>query len=175
MAEPTSPQPDVPQDEVVVGRILAPHGTTGEVRVEVLSDVPRRFRKGAVLRVNGRPLTIERVRSLAPMLALKFEGVATLEAAKALTGADLTVPASDVPALKPGQYYHYQIVGLDVVTTAGERIGCVAEVLSTGSNDVYVVATDDGKEILLPAIPDVIRAIDLPAKRMIVELLPGLR
>ena len=76
---------------------------------------------------------------------------------------------------RPGEYYHYQLVGLTVITEQGERLGRVQEVLVTGSNDVYIVKSDDGAELLLPAITQVVKDIDLAAGRMLVRLLDGLR
>ncbi len=80
----------------------------------------------------------------------------------------------DAAPLKKGQYYHHQIVGLAVVTAAGERLGTVEEILETGANDVYLVRRDDGRELLLPAIETVIEQIDLENKRLVVNLIPGL-
>ena len=77
--------------------------------------------------------------------------------------------------LPPGEYYHYQLVGLAVVTEQGEELGTLQEVLVTGSNDVYVVQSEAGDEILLPAVSQVIKQVDLSAGRMLVHLIDGLR
>ena len=91
--------------------------------------------------------------------------------------------ASDCPAfrrpfkafpLPAGQYYRFQIIGLQVWTTLGDYLGKVEDVLPTGSNDVYVVQSEAG-ELLVPAIDDVVKKIDVEGNRMVVELLPGMR
>ena len=73
-----------------------------------------------------------------------------------------------------GEYFHYQLIGLQVLTESGERLGEISEIIITGSNDVYVVSGADG-EILLPALNQVIRAVDLERGLMTVRLMEGLR
>lgn len=87
----------------------------------------------------------------------------------------MIAPTDSDPQLPPGEYYHYQLVGLTVITDHGENLGTIQEVLATGSNDVYVVTSDSGQEVLLPAIEQVIKEIDLASGKMLVHLLDGLR
>lgn len=96
-------------------------------------------------------------------------------AAERHRGLELFVPGSDLPRLAAGTYYHWEIVGLEVVTDEGESLGRVTEILKTGANDVYVVQTPGSPEILIPAIEPVVREIDLEAGIMRVHLLAGLR
>ena len=79
------------------------------------------------------------------------------------------------PDLVPGEYYHYQLLGLSVTTDQGEHLGEISEVLATGSNDVYVVKSNNGDELLLPALQQVVKDIDLTSGAMLVHLIPGLR
>ncbi len=95
------------------------------------------------------------------------------EAAEALRGWLVQVPEHEAWKLPKGQYYWHQIIGLDVVTKDGRRLGSVADILETGANDVYIVKRDGG-ELLLPAIKDVIKKISPETGEMIVELLPGM-
>lgn len=106
-------------------------------------------------------------------ILLRLDSVTDRTAAAELRGTYLYVPESEAVALPPGEYFVHHIVGLTVMTLGGETLGTVAEVLHTGSNDVYVVRRD-GREILLPATKEVVREIDLEAQIMRVELLPGL-
>jgi 16S rRNA processing protein RimM len=118
------------------------------------------------------------VRSIQPhgqQYLLLLEGVTGRGAADGYRGQELFLGRSDLPTLAAGTYYHWQIVGLEVVTEEGEALGRVTEILQTGANDVYVVQAPGGAEILLPAIEPVVREIDLEAGRMRVHLLPGLR
>jgi 16S rRNA processing protein RimM len=87
----------------------------------------------------------------------------------------VAVRLGDLGPLPDGVYYHWEIIGLRVETEEGESLGSLGQILSTGANDVYVVRTPDGSELLLPAIAEVIRKVDLESGRMMVHLLPGLR
>ncbi len=80
-----------------------------------------------------------------------------------------------MPELPGGKFYQYQLIGLRVVEENGEQVGTLTQILNTGSNDVYVVRDEVGKEILLPAISDVIRQVDMTEKTIVVHLLPGLK
>lgn len=106
-------------------------------------------------------------------LILRLDVVTSREQARDLAGTYLYVPESEAVPLPEGEYFVHQLIGLTVVTEAGETLGPLAEVLATGSNDVYVVKGPKG-EVLLPAIKDVVKAVDLAAGTMTVALLPGL-
>jgi 16S rRNA processing protein RimM len=99
---------------------------------------------------------------------LRIDGVKTRDEARALFGQYLFVPESEAVRLPEGEYFVHQIIGLNVVTTGGEALGTVRDVMETGSNDVYVVRAR-GKEILLPAIKDVVKRVDLDAGTMEVD------
>ena len=98
----------------------------------------------------------------------------TPAAARALTGLELTAVADAAPDLDEGEYFHYQLMGMQVYTEEGEDLGRIIEIIITGSNDVYVVAGDKG-EILLPALAQVIRRVDITQGIMTVRLMDGLR
>ena len=91
-----------------------------------------------------------------------------------LAGLWLCVPQSEVPSAEEGEYFHYQLLGLNVRTVEGEELGQLAEILETGSNDVYVVKGAEG-EILVPALGKVVREIDIASSLMVVDLPEGLR
>jgi 16S rRNA processing protein RimM len=148
---------------------------SGAVKAESLSDVPHRFDIGQTLHVRGDPYVISSsVRASRSQVILKFRGIDSLARARGLLGEWMTVPRESVPALPEGGYFHFQLLGLQVFTRDGERLGRVCEILETGSNDVYVVSNDGG-ELLLPALADVIREIDLAQGVMVVDLPDGLR
>ena len=164
------PSPDL----VVVGRVLRPWGAHGDLRVHELTDRQDRFAPKSRVVVRGAAYVIERSRKAQRSIRLlKLEGVETLEAARGLQGAELEVPADELAPLPEGRYYHYHLVGLRVVSTAGEDLGELTEVMETGANDVFVV-TRNGDEVLIPAVADVVKDVDLEAGVMTVELLPGL-
>ncbi len=108
------------------------------------------------------------------LVILKLSGLETAAEVRAYQGQEITVPTASAPSLPPGEFYHYQLLNLRVVTEEGEELGRVAEIIETGSNDVYLVRGDSG-EVLLPALSRVIRAVDLEAGTMTVRLMDGLR
>lgn len=166
--------PGDPVDLIVVGEVTRAHGAHGAVRVFPVTDFPERLislRQVVVVRGRtARPARVEQAEVNGRHVVMKLAGVNTPEDAEALRGATLRIPASEVPPLPPGQFYIFQVVGLRVRTTDGRVIGEVTEVLRTGSNDVYVVRSPEGEDILLPAIDDVIRAIDVAAGEMVARL-----
>lgn len=160
---------------LAVGRIAAPHGVRGEVIVEIHTDFPQRFVPDARFFVGERKLamTVERVRPFKHRLLIKFREISDRTGAERLRGAWIHVPIEEAWPLEEGEYYEYQIIGLEVWTEEGEYLGEVDHIIYTGANDVYVVQGPRG-EVLLPAIDEVIREIDLEGGRMTVHLLPGL-
>jgi 16S rRNA processing protein RimM len=160
---------------LVVGRVIGPVGLSGESRAQLLTDFPERFDGLERIHVgdNLRPFHIEWARVEGDFVILKLVGVDDAEAARALRGKDLSIPVEQAVELPPDSYYWHQIVGMDVWSDDGRQLGSVSEVLRTGSNDVYVVS-HGGKELLIPAIEDVILQVDVARRRMLVHLLPGM-
>ena len=108
-----------------------------------------------------------------PQVILGLEEITDLDAAEAIRGWLVQVPESEAWKLPRGRYYWHQIVGLRVVTTEGEALGTVSEILETGANDVYVVKGDGG-ERLIPAIKQVVKQIAPERGEIVVALIPGL-
>jgi 16S rRNA processing protein RimM len=108
------------------------------------------------------------------MMLLQLEGVADRDAAERLRGALVQIAIQDALPLDEGEYYEYQVVGIEVETEAGEPLGEIVEVLNLPeANDVFVVAGERG-EVLLPVTQEVVVDLDLEARRLVVHLLPGL-
>jgi len=158
---------------VAVGLVGAPWGVRGDVKVQPLTDFPERFQPGAALWVRGDRRELRRSRWSRGLVYLCLVGVESRDAAEELRGALLEVPEADLMPLPEGQYYRFQVIGLEVRTREGTVLGRVAEILSTPSNDVYVVRGGP-RELLLPAIEDVVKAVDLEAGQLVVEPLPEL-
>ena len=175
-----SQSPSTPSSEyrlpsvAVVGVVAGVWGHWGEVRVQPHTDNPQRFSRGSLVMAQGRALKIQSCRWHKGLALLKLIGIDTSEDAMSLQGALLEVSLDQVPPLSPGSYYHFQILDMEVWTLSGEILGAVTDILSTGSNDVYVVSRG-GSEILLPAIQDVVLDVDLEKGRIIVDLPEGLR
>ena len=171
---PTQDPDPIPPDHVQVGTVAGVHGNDGRLRVALDSDNPDRFRAGSVLRIGARRMTVRRT-SVAPggTLLVKLDGLDSRQEASELVHERILVPVADVPAAPPGTYYHYQLLDMVVVAPDGRALGRIAEVLMTGANDVYVVASE-GSELLVPALADVVVAVDVEARRMTVAVPPGL-
>ena len=168
--------PEAPDDAVVVGRVIRSHGLDGAIRIRSHSDNPTRFQAGSELTIAGQIHTVVSCRDLpGGDVLLRLEGLNDSHTARRLADEWILAPVNSAPELPPGEYYHYQLVGLTVITDQGENLGAVREVLQTGSNDVYVVASNTGAEILLPAIEQVVQEIDLASRTMLVHLIAGLR
>jgi 16S rRNA processing protein RimM len=143
-------------DRIVVGRIVKPHGTTGEVVVEVLSDAPGRFAAGARLEAGDpdgerSPLTVRKARNDRGLLLVTFKQVPD----------------------RGGTYYEWQIRGLEVVDEEGASLGTLTRVIERAGNDVWVVDTGDG-EAMVPAVEEFIRSVDLESGRIVIHVIPGL-
>ena len=165
----------MPDSLVVVGIILGSHGVHGELRVRVLSDVPHRFNQGETLYLGSQPFPIlSSSRGRSDNLIIKLQGIDTPGDARELAGQELSCVADSAPHLPENEYFHYQLMGLRVLTEEGELLGRITEIIVTGSNDVYVVSGDKG-EILLPALSQVVRQVNLEAGTMEVRLMDGLR
>jgi 16S rRNA processing protein RimM len=165
---------------VVIGKILTPHGVKGEFRVLPLTDFPERFKtlKQAYLQ-DGRPITIESARPHKQFFLVKLVGFDSVEAVSVLHNLTVEVERDAAVPLPPGHFYIFDIIGMHVYSETGETLGIIADVLETGSNDVYVIdPIVDGAvkkpQILIPALKDVVLEIDVAAKKMTVRLPEGL-
>ncbi len=161
---------------IAVGKLRRPHGLRGEILMDVLTDFPERLKPGAVLYVGPeyQPVHLKKYRWHRQALLATFEGYEDPESAGVFRNQIVYVKTAECPPLPEGDYYHHQLLGLGVVSEAGEVLGTVTQILETGANDVLVVRPPSGSEILLPLIDSVVLDIDLEAGQMRVHLLPGL-
>jgi 16S rRNA processing protein RimM len=155
---------------IVVGTILGAHGVRGEVRVAPDTDNPDRFRPGSIVALEGvGERRIESVRGAGGSFIVRLEGIADRSAAAALRGRVLTVPIADARAESEGHLWA-DLIGLRVEREDGRHLGTIADVLRTGGGaDVLVVRAPEGKELLLPAIGDVVLGVDLGRGRVVVR------
>ena len=161
-------------EPVIVGHIIKTHGVSGAFRVKVMSDVPDRFDAGKEIFIDGNlHLITSSKRVPGDQVIMKLQGVGASDAVK-LAGRQLTVPQTSVPTLPEGEYFHFQLLGLRVLTEEGEELGELSEILETGSNDVYIVRKGS-TELLIPALSHVIREVNLEQLNMVVRLPEGLR
>ena len=162
-------------DAINVGQVMGARGNFGEIKVKVLSDVPNRFDTGQDISIDGKTYPITASKYFAPgQIALMLGGVDTVNGARELNGHWITVSEQLSPDLPKDEYFHFQLIGLRVVTEDGEELGSITEIIQTGSNDVYLV-TGESSEILIPALGHVILNVDLDEELMTVHLMDGLR
>ncbi len=157
-----------------VGRVERPWSLHGDLKVEPLTDFPKRFEAGARLYLDGAPRTVVASRWQKGRVYLRLEGIESIEAAEPMRGELLEVPETERPAFQTGEYLVDEIVGCAVRTAEGDDLGAVLEVLHPGANDVYVVKRPGKRDLLVPAITDVVREVDIAAKAIVVDLPEGL-
>ena len=157
-----------------IGKVVKAHGLKGHLKVlpygETFSTLSAEEKITANL-PDGTSLTLT-VAEISPhqkTFLLISREIGTVEEAHRLVGAELCVPESRLPPTDPGEFYWYQLIGLEVVNSEGERLGILEEIIETGSNDVYVVRRGK-EEILIPAIEEVVREVDLQRRLMTVDL-----
>jgi 16S rRNA processing protein RimM len=157
---------------LAVGRIARAHGVNGEVAVQSLTEVTDRYAPGSALSLeDGRTLTVEKTRPHRHRLLVKFREVADRTEAEGLRGEVLLVEADQAPELvDDDRFWVHQVVGLEAVTEEGRSLGRIREVQANPANDLWV--TDGGA--LIPAVRDVVRAVDMGSGRVTVRALPGL-
>lgn len=161
-----------------IGQIVNTFGIKGMVKVKPFTDDIRRFDelKTVYVEKNGNQTEyeIEEVKYHKDMVLIKFKGIDKVEQAEMLRNSYLTVSRDSVEKLEEGRYYIVDLLGLEVYTDEQTLLGTLEDIFNTGSNDIYVVKDKQGKQILLPAIQDVIKQIDIENQKIIVHLLPGL-
>lgn len=174
------PEPNQPRSYIAVGHIVAPHGIRGEVKVELMTDFPERYRPGARLYLGDldgiavTPVQVQAARPHKNVMLVKLDTVPDRNAAELLRDQYLLIPEAQIMPLGEHENYVHDLIGLQVVAQDGEELGELTEILFTRANDVYVVVGPAG-ELLLPALREVVLQVDLIARRMTVALPAGLR
>lgn len=158
-------------DLIIVGRIVAPHGVRGDLRILPDTDRPAIFKRLKTVVIGGKAYEKVSARPHKRIWIFHLKGVEDRNMAETMTGQTVSVPFSELPPRPKGTYYYFQLIGLHVVTDEGEPVGTITEIEETGANNVYIVKTEEGKEIALPAIPSCILRVDLEKHEMIVHML----
>ena len=161
------------QDKFEVGKIVNTFGIKGEVKVALYTENINNFKKGNKIYVNNKEMQIEKSRLQKNMLILKLKGVDNMTDAEDLRDSIITVERNK-KEFPSGTYYIADLIGLDVYTDEGNLLGKIIDIYNTGANDIYTVKTLEGKEVLLPAIKDVVKQVDLQNEKIIVHILKGL-
>lgn len=166
------------EDFIIIGKIVSTQGNKGEVKVIPLTDSIDRFDKltDVFIREGNieKLLKINNLKTKKNAVILKFEDIDNIEKAKMIVQSFLKVKRSNAVKLPKDTYFIFDIIGLEVYTNENELLGKVDNIISTGSNDVYVVKNKNKKEILIPAIREIIKNIDVEKKRITINMVDGL-
>lgn len=162
-------------DEVLIGEVIKPHGVQGELKVYPITDNPKRFKKlKEVILIQNQVqhrLKVLDAKVQPDGVCLTLEGINTREEADKFRGWSVKIDRAEVPPLKEGWYY-FELEGMQVYE-GDTLLGTLTRVLQTGANDVYLVMGSKG-EICIPALKSVVKNVDVPGRRMDVELPLGL-
>jgi len=160
-----------------IGQVVALFGIRGELKVRSLTDIPNRFAEldKVFIGEEHTPRTIEHVRPYkGDLVILKLAGLDNANAAELLRNAVVQIPLQALAKLPPDSYYQHDILGLQVYTLDHVLLGRIVDIIETGSNDVYVVRNSGSKQVMIPAIKDVVKQIDLQRRTMHIDPIPGL-
>ena len=161
-----------------IGQIVNTFGIKGMVKVKPFTDDIKRFDRLEKVYIEKQKVKeeyeIEEVKYHKEIVLIKFKGIENPEQANLLRNCYLLVNREDEEPLEKGRYYIVDMIGLEVYTEEGNLLGNLEDIFNTGSNDIYVVKDELGKQILLPAIKEVIKSVDMDNRKIIVHLLPGL-
>lgn len=161
-----------------VGQIVNTFGVKGFVKVNPFTDDAERFEELKTVYIckkdGMQKVEIQEVKYHKNMVLLKIKGIDDMNAAEKVKGLYLKIDRKDAKKLPKDTYFIADLIGLDVYSDENKYLGKVEDIFSTGANDVYVVKNDEGKQILLPSIPEVLKTIDLENEKIIVHILEGL-
>ncbi|MCH5265680.1 MAG: 16S rRNA processing protein RimM [Lachnospiraceae bacterium] len=166
------------EDLLRIGVVTTTHGLKGEVKVFPTTDDIARFKQcdEVLLQTKQKMLTlhVERVKFFKNIVILKFREFNQIEEVEGFRKCDLMVTRENALPLAEGEYYLCDVIGAQVETEEGQPIGTVTDVMETGANNVFVIETEKGEEVLFPVIPDCIKKVDVKEKRVVAHIMKGL-
>ncbi|WP_313990161.1 ribosome maturation factor RimM [Gemella morbillorum] len=163
-----------------VGKIVNTHSLKGEVKVISSTDFEEeRFKKGSKLLITRgnqliREVVVQSYRNHKNFLLVKFEGIDSVEEAEKLKNLQIKINSDEVGELEENEFYFHQIIGCEVFDENDKNLGEIIDILTPGANDVWVIKGENGKEILIPYIEDVVKKIDITSKKVNIEVMEGL-
>ena len=163
-----------------VGKIVNTHSLKGEVKVISSTDFEeQRFEKGTELLITRgnqvvKEVTVQSYRTHKNNLLVKFVGIDSIEEAEKLKNLQIKIDSDNIGELEENEFYFHEIIGCEVFDENGKSLGEISEILTPGANDVWVIKSQNGKEILIPYIEDVVKKIDVENKKIDIEVMEGL-
>lgn len=163
-----------------VGKIVNTHSLKGEVKVISSTDFEEeRFKKGSKLLITRgnqliREVVVQSYRNHKNFLLVKFEGIDSVEEAEKLKNLQIKIDSDEVEELEENEFYFHEIIGCQVFDENDRNLGEIIDILTPGANDVWVIKGEEGKEILIPYIEDVVKQIDITNKKVNIEVMEGL-
>lgn len=165
---------------IAVGKIVRPHGLRGAVKVYPYGESLATREVGDKLLLQPAADTLKRddltLQSLKPQgkfLLVQFKELTRIEEAQTVVGQEVFLPEDRLPTPEEGEYYHFQLIGLRVETLQGRPVGILQGIIETGGHDIYSVE-NEGREILIPAVDEIITEIDLERGLMVIDPPEGL-
>ena len=156
------------KNKIIIGKLGAARGLNGELKIISLTDFEGRFENLQEVEIDDKILQVDYVKYVGSNIAIRFKDYQTREAAQKLTGKMMKVDRNNAAPLSEGEFYTFDIIGLNVFDLNDKKLGTIANVLKTGSNDVFVMKSENDEEILIPALKRVVKKIDIENKMMII-------
>ncbi|OWA33737.1 ribosome maturation factor RimM [Saccharibacillus sp. O16] len=164
-----------------VGKVANTHGVRGELKIFPFTDFPEiRFAKGKELLFispeDGTQLKVKVIsaREQKTVFVVKLEGFDNINQVEKYKGWDVKVPREEAIEAEENAYYFHEIIGCKVMTTEGEELGVISDILTPGANDVWVIKRKGGKELLIPFIEDIVKTVNIAEKTVEIEVMEGL-
>lgn len=164
-------------DFLLIGTIGVPFGVKGQVKLHTITTRPEQLRRIKTIFLGEKFTAVTLLRVMEQkhnVWVLTLSGINDRNMAETLRGAEVFIRERDAAPLEADEYFHHDLPGLRVETVSGDLVGMVTAVLETGANDVLVVARDEGGEVLIPIIHDVVKTMDIPGQRIVIQPMPGL-
>lgn len=157
-------------EKIIIGKLGKVRGLNGELKLIPLTDFENRFDDLQSVDVDGKNLNVDYVKQIGNNLVIRFKNYEVRETAQKLTGKLIRVDRSKAAPLADGEFYTFDIIGLEVFDLNKNKLGVVTDIMKTGSNDIFFTKCDDGREILIPALKRIVKKIDLEKKIIIINI-----
>ena len=165
---------------LVIGQITKPHGVRGELRVDVTTDLPERYHQLETVliakneRQTPQEMVVDSVRFHQEKALIKFVGYNYRDQVEGFRKWLVLIPTEEAIPLEDGEFFYYQLIGMEMVTDEGEPVGVVKEIIQTGANDVFVVSHREKGELLIPDTEEVVTNVDADLRTITIHIIPGL-